>query len=304
MLKFGDPGRTLTCDLRGRNSALYTTELRDHINIYTVSIKSKFQLGINANQQMIWNDDFSVIDYFNSYGLYLNFYFGNIFTETNTNPQDTKDKFYNFCIINNYFFVDDLFVKVKFLADSFNQAVPKTVFCLREENSKFVITKGSKKLYAFAINNISNAYIISLTQYPTAYSIKNDSQLYSHLKSIDPTTDVYRINLGWHNDLPNIQYLENVETLYKWCNVHSSIVEQFKNFSSNKIRVAIENNVSIVDPNLEVTNKEHAQCIITNYVPGTISYKDVAFNGFDFFREQPNLEFETNEFKIQYLKFE
>lgn len=261
---------------------------------------SKFQVGIDPTQRIIWNDEFSVIDYFKSYQLYLNFYYANIFAETNTLPLEVKKSFYRRHLHNDYFNVNEMFVKIKFLSDTFSMSDPKTVFCLREA-PHYVITKGIKKFYAFALCNKFNAYTISVTKEPTLYTVNNDNELYSNLKSIDLDTDVYRLNLGWEEDLPNIQYLENVDTIYKWCNVNDEIVAAFTSFVTNPIKVFVEGNNCSVDSRLEITNKHDAHCIVTCSQPCSISYEDIAFNSYNFRTQEKTTSFATDCFSVVYL---
>jgi hypothetical protein len=262
---------------------------------------SKFQIGYQTDQCIIWQDDYTVIDLFKKHNLYLNFYYGNIFLETNINLEKIRQQFFKAHTCNGYFNASDLFVKIKYLSDSFLVRPPKTVFCLKETPNGLSITKGSKKLYAFAINNMQKTNIISLTSQPTRHTLYDDTELYNKLKILDKETNLYRLNLGWNDDIPNIQYLEDVNTLRKWGGtVQSAIVEKFQNFCNKKIKIAIKGNFDILDERLEVTSNKLADCIVTASDPVNITYENIVFNSYNFYYNRPTLRFNNKSIMIDY----
>lgn len=248
---------------------------------------NKFQLGITKQKPMIWNDDFSLISYFKQYNLYLNFYYDNIFLKLNIDSVKVKDKFYAMNTYNDSLFSNDLAVKIKLLSDTFTKQLPKTVFGITDIDGNVKLTKGHKKLYAYAMNGRTHGHIISLTKIPTEFTIEHDDDLYAQLKSIDPTTETYRVNLGNDNDLPNIQFLENVDTIYKWGDqVDQNTILNMIEYNS-KIKISIDGDLKYVDKKINVASKKESNCHVIVKGPKFLSLQDILFNSYNLYHNKP-----------------
>lgn len=101
----------------------------------------------------------------------------------------------------------------KYLIDSFLYVLPYSPFCLVEIKDGFRLTKGHKKLQAYAVNDMNNANMLFVSKTPIGEEIKTDRALFEILKKLDPKENNFLVELDIDG---NIHVAESITTATKW----------------------------------------------------------------------------------------
>lgn len=169
-----------------------------------------------------------IIDAIKKQNLSLYYQYDDLFKYTQYDATTYKNKFLEF-------YLDETKVDVgltfpyKLLIDTFLYYPPYSVFCFNEPvKGKFALTKGSKKVIAYAMNNIKHAHILFVSESEFQTEIKTDEELYWLLRKISPMHHNFCITLIGDDRSIHIHTAEDITTEGKWKRYEEIDVELLK----------------------------------------------------------------------------
>lgn len=206
---------------------------------------------IHHTDQTNYDQCNGLIDYLHKRNFKLFYVYDDVFKILKLNANGIAQNYYK--MYRDSFVIDN--AKTKYLCDCFLHEPIKTVFTLSEySNNDFRMSKGAKKRHACAVANKLTAGIFIVSREPIGKEINTEDEVYAILKDLDPSGNVFSIELNEHDQIPSIHIIENIQTRYNWFHVDDTIKDLFPltKLEPNQ-PILLFGNAQTRDPQLNVT---------------------------------------------------